>query len=62
MLCYVALAVSKLNERVQKYKEKIKSLQKTRDFHESEGRSGACISITGEIQAYNAVIKDLERL
>lgn len=47
---------------IKKYKEKIKTLQKTRDYHESEGRSGACISITGEIQAYNAVIKDLERL
>jgi hypothetical protein len=26
MLCYVALSVSKLNERVQKYKDKIKEL------------------------------------
>jgi len=47
---------------IEKYKEKIKQLQKTRDYHESQGRGGACISITGEIQAYNAVLSDLKRL
>ena len=30
--------------------------------YENAGKAGACISLTGEIQAYNAVIKDLKRI
>lgn len=51
-----------MEKLIEKYKERIKELQKTRDFHELQGRAGACISITGEIQAYNAVLSDLKRL
>ena len=51
-----------MKELIEKYKKKIAQLQRSRDVHESTGRSFACISITGEIQAYNAVIKDLQVL
>lgn len=51
-----------MKDLIEKYKGKIKELQKTRDYHESQGRGGACISITGEIQAYNAVLADLKRV
>jgi hypothetical protein len=44
---------------ISKYKVKINSLQERIKFHEKHGRSFACISLNGEIQAYNAVISDL---
>ena len=48
-----------MNDLIEKYKSKITELQKKRDFHERQGRAGACLSITGEINAYNAVLSDL---
>ena len=51
-----------MEELIKKYKEKIASLVLLRNREEKAGRSGYCISITGEIQAYNAVISDLQRL
>jgi hypothetical protein len=47
-------------ELVAKYKAKITELQKRRDTFDGTGRGGACISVTGEIQAYNAIIADLQ--
>ena len=47
---------------IKKYKTRIAKLQRQRENYEKTGRAGACISITGEIQAYNAVISDLERI
>ena len=48
-----------MNKLIEKYKNRIAKLQRKRSMYESHGAGGACISITGEIQAYNAVIKDL---
>lgn len=47
---------------IDKYKKRIESLQKKQKYFENTGRAGACISLQGEIQAYNAVIKDLTTL
>jgi len=47
---------------IKKYKVKITSLQNQIKFHEKHGRAGACISLNGEIQAYNAVLTDLKKL
>ena len=47
---------------INTYKDKIAALQKSQKYYNSTGRCGACISIQGEIQAYNAVIKDLQKL
>lgn len=44
---------------IKKYKDRISKLQKKRKSFELKGMGGACISITGEIQAYNAVVSDL---
>jgi len=49
-----------IEELKQKYKNKIAQLQKKREREELAGRSHSCVAITGEIQAYNAVIRDLE--
>lgn len=49
-----------MEKLILKYKAKIIKLQKKQKYFESTGRGGACINIQGEIQAYNAVIKDLE--
>ena len=46
---------------ITKYKNKIAELQKKQKTFESTGRAGGCISLQGEIQAYNAVICDLVR-
>ena len=46
--------------RVMHYKEKIKKLQSSQKFYEKSGRGGMCIKIQGQIEAYNAVISDLE--
>lgn len=51
-----------MKELIEKYKTRIAHLQKSREHSEQEGLSGACISITGRIEAYSAVIKDLENL
>ena len=45
---------------IKRYKNRIAELQRKRNMYEIKGMSGACLSITGEIQAYNAVIKDLK--
>ena len=47
---------------IDNYKNKIASLQKKQKHFESLGLAGAWISVQGEIQAYNAVIKDLTTL
>ena len=53
----------KREELIKKYKNKIAELQRTRDRYYSMGISdAACIIITGEIQAYNAVINDFSTL
>jgi len=51
-----------IEEIIDKYKKLIPKLQKKQDFYEATNRSGACIAIQGEIQAYNAVIKDLKEI
>jgi hypothetical protein len=52
------------NERLQtlidKYKSRIAVLQQKIKTFEKRGQAGTCISLTGEIQAYNAVIVDLK--
>ena len=45
---------------INKYKKVIANLTKQRNWHELKGQGGACINITGKIEAYNAVIKDLQ--
>ena len=47
---------------ITKYKNKIADLQRKQKVYEASGRAGACISLQGEIQAYNSIIKDLERI
>lgn len=47
---------------IEKYKKEIASLSSLRDSEEKSGRGGHCLSITGKIMAYNAVISDLKRL
>ena len=47
---------------INKYKSKIVVLQQKQKTYESKGQGGACISLQGEIQAYNAVIADLNKL
>ena len=51
---------NELNPLVKKYKDLIASKQKTIKYYEKKGMSGACIATTGEIQAYNVIIKDLK--
>jgi flagellar biosynthesis chaperone FliJ len=51
-----------LNSLIEKYKNKITELQKERIFYEKKSNGGMCISITSEIQAYNAVLSDLSTL
>lgn len=46
---------------ITKYKNRIAELQKKQKTFEAKGRGGACISLQGEIQAYNTVICDLVR-
>lgn len=50
-----------MKKLIQKYKNKIAALQRKRNYYESLGKGGACIAVTGEIQAYNAVILDLQK-
>lgn len=47
---------------ISTYKKRIAYKQKKMQMYESSGRGGACIALQGEIQAYNAVISDLEKL
>jgi len=51
-----------MKELINKYKERIVKLQQQQKIYEKTGRAGACITNQGEIQAYNAVIKDLTKL
>lgn len=51
-----------LKPLIDKYKGRITCLQKQQKTFENTGRSGACISNNAEIQAYNAVISDLNKL
>jgi hypothetical protein len=44
------------------YKTKIADKSRLREIYEKQSKGGACISLTGEIQAYNAVLKDLNEL
>jgi hypothetical protein len=46
---------------ITKYKTKIAELQRKQKTFEAKGLGGACISLQGEIQAYNTVICDLVR-
>ena len=50
-----------MEKLIEKYKNKITQLQSKRNSFELKGMSGACVAITGEIQAYNAVLADLKR-
>jgi hypothetical protein len=47
---------------IKKYQEKIAYNQRLIVKYDTTGRGGACISLTGEIQAYNAVISDLKKV
>ena len=49
----------KIIKLIKDYKSKITTLQKAQQQYEKTGRGGACITIQGSIQTYNAVIKDL---
>jgi len=49
-------------ELIRDIKANISGIQKLRKHHELKGLSGACLSDTGEIMAYNAVIKKIEQL
>jgi hypothetical protein len=46
---------------ITKYKTRIAELQRKQKTFEAKGLGGACISLQGEIQAYNTVICDLVR-
>ena len=46
---------------ITKYKTRIAELQRKQKTFEAKGLGGACISLQGEIQAYNTVICDLAR-
>lgn len=50
-----------MDNLIKKYKSKITQLQSKRNNFELKGMSGVCVAITGEIQAYNAVLSDLKR-
>lgn len=45
---------------IDKYKSRIAVLQQKIKTFEKKSQAGACIALTGEIQAYNAVIVDLK--
>jgi len=47
---------------IEKYKCRIAVLQRKQKTFESRGQGGVCISLQGEIQAYNVVIIDLIKL
>ena len=47
---------------IEKYKCRIAVLQRKQKTFESRRQGGACISLQGEIQAYNVVIIDLIKL
>ena len=47
---------------IDKYRSRIAVLQHKQKTYESKGQGGVCISLQGEIQAYNAVISDLNKL
>jgi len=51
-----------MEKLITKYKNRIAKLQRERSRYELRGMSGACLSKTGVIQAYNAVISDLKLL
>lgn len=51
-----------LSGLIELYKRCITQKQKQMSIFERTSRSGACISLQGEIQAYNAIIKDLQNL
>jgi len=51
-----------IRELIDKYKNRISGLQKSILKYEALGRGGMCISLNGAIQAYNAVIKDLQKI
>jgi hypothetical protein len=52
----------KIKELIEKYKSRIAVLQQKQKRYEALNLGGACVSLQGEIQAYNAVIKDLNKL
>ena len=49
----------KIINLITSYRSRIAKLQSTIHFYERDGRAGACINVSGKIEAYNAVIKDL---
>jgi len=51
-----------IKELIDKYKNRISGLQKSILKYEKIGKRGMCISLNGAIQAYNAVIKDLQKI
>ena len=52
----------KMKGMAEKYKDRVSKLRKKQDLYEAKGQAGACIATQGEIQAYNAVIKEMENL
>lgn len=59
---YLNIMEQKIKDLILKYKKKIADIQRKQEYYESTGRGGMCVAIQGSIQAYNAVISDLERL
>jgi len=51
-----------LEPLIEKYKKRIDKLQKQSVDYEKRGMAGACISINGEVQAYNAALSDLKNI
>lgn len=51
-----------MEELIEKYQVRIASLKSKQQYYEETGKAGACISLQGEIQAYNAVISDLNKV
>jgi hypothetical protein len=54
--------MTRLITLIDKYRSRIAVLQQKQKTYQSKGQGGACISLQGEIQAYNAVISDLNKL
>jgi hypothetical protein len=51
-----------IEKLILKCRTKIADKQRLRDSYERAGKGGACISLTGEIQAYNEILSDLRQI
>jgi hypothetical protein len=51
-----------IEKLIQLYRKRVADLQKKQTYYENTNRGGACISLQGEIQAYNVILKDLRQI